>query len=181
MSRSLLPIVAAADNFPYLPHTSRWKDARSPPTPEVYIPFYLTAEDQANDVPPVGLIRPEVLECMRSLFGDDKEPFKLLSAENDGVHNGICFNDWVVKQGKMGQVMNEISVKWRDEGKFPGPLGGQSLPCMVADRAYVQVGGTSIIPSLPIDNHQSSPPSPPIAHYPMRHSPLSVQHVPCLA
>lgn len=128
MSRSLVPIVAAADNFAYLPHMSRWKDARSPPTPEVYIPFYLTAEDQANDVPPVGLIRPEVLECMRSLFGDDKEPFKLLSAENDGVHNGICFNDWVVKQGKMGQVMNEISVKWRDEGKFPGPLGGQLLP-----------------------------------------------------
>jgi hypothetical protein len=133
MSRSLLPIVAAADNFPYLPHTSRWKDARSPPTPEVYIPFYLTAEDQANDVPPVGLIRPEVLECMRSLFGDDKEPFKLLSAENDGVHNGICFNDWVVKQGKMGEFMNEISVKWRDEGKFPGPLGGQLLSSLMID------------------------------------------------
>jgi len=127
MSRSLLPIVAAADNFPYLPHTSRWQDARSPPTPEMYIPFYLTAEDQANDVPPVGLIRPEVLKSMHSLFGDDTEPFKLLSTQTKGVNNGICFNDWVVQQGKMGEVMNGIAVKWRDGGKFPGPLGGQSL------------------------------------------------------
>jgi len=127
MSRSLLPIVAAADNFPYLPHTSRWQDARLPPTPEVYIPFYLTAEDQANDVPPVGLIRPEVFKSMHSLFGDDTEPFKPLSTQTNGVNNGICFNDWVVQQSKMGEVMNEIAVKWRDEGKFPGPLGGQSL------------------------------------------------------
>ena len=127
MSRSLLPIVAAADNFPYLPHTSRWQDARSPPTPEVYIPFYLSAEDQANDVPPVGLTRPEVLKSMHSLFGDDAEPFKLLSTQTNGVNNGISFNDWVVQQSKMGEVMNEIAVKWRDEGKFPGPLGGRSL------------------------------------------------------
>jgi hypothetical protein len=133
MSRSLLPIVAAADNFPYLPHTSRWKDVRSPPTPEVYIPFYLTAEDQANDVPPVGLIRPEVLECMKSQLGDDTQPFKLLSTCPEGVKNGMCFNDWVVKQGKMGEVMNEISVKWRDEGKFPGPLGGQSPPSLMIE------------------------------------------------
>jgi hypothetical protein len=137
MSRSILPIVAAADNFPYLPHTNRWKDARSPPTPEVYIPFYLTAEDQANDVPPVGLIRPEVLKCMKPLFGNDKEPFKLLSTGTDCVTNGICFNDWVVKQGKVGEVMNEISVKWRDEGKFPGPLGGQSLPSLMIGRVDV--------------------------------------------
>lgn len=126
MSRSLLPIVAAADNFPYLPHTNQWKDVRSPPTPEVYLPFYLTAEDRKNDVPPIGLIRPEVLECMKSMCGKNTEPFQIMSSEPDSVHDAICFNDWVVRQGKMGEVMNDIATKWRDDGKFPGPLGGQS-------------------------------------------------------
>jgi hypothetical protein len=126
MSRSLLPIVAAADNFTYLPHTKRWKDTQSPPTPEVYIAFYLTEDDQTNDVPPIGLIRPEVLECMQPLIGDDTKPFRTLSTGQHSVNNGICFSEGVIEQGKMGQVMNEIAVRWRDEAKFPGALGGQS-------------------------------------------------------
>lgn len=124
MPKSLLPIVATADNYPYIPHGSSWEKAGVPPTPEVYIPFHLTDEDQANGLPPVGLLRPIVLECLLPRAGQNSDPFKVLYDPHH-VIIGLCFNNWVVEQGKIGQTMNDIAVQWRDEGKFPGPLGGQ--------------------------------------------------------
>ena len=97
-----------------------------PPTPEAYIPFHPTAKDPEDGLPPIGLLRPEVLDCLKINMKSEPTPFKITSSPS-GAMNGICFNDWVVEQGKMGEVINDIAVKWRDEGKFPGPLGGESL------------------------------------------------------
>ena len=155
MPRSLLPIVASADNFPYLPHRSKWQQQGVPPTPEVYIPFHLTAKDQEEGLPPIGLIRPDVLQHLRSRAGTGSEPFKIL-VDSHEAERGICFHDWVGDQGQMGQVMNDVAVRWRDEGKFPGPLGGKSV-VLEKNESYHQAGGTSIIPYLPTGDHQFSP------------------------
>lgn len=136
MPRSLLPVVAAADNFPYSPSSSSGSSVL-----ETYIPFHLTSADYANDLPPVGQLRPEVYDAIASKAirstsnapgPSSDNPFRLL--DNTGRRDessqekvAICFADWVVEQGKMGEVMNDLASTWRQEGKFPGPLAGMFM------------------------------------------------------
>lgn len=59
--RSLLPIIAAADNFPA--HPGRFPTSH-PLTSERYVPFHLTFSDHQRGLAPVGLLRPDVLAEM---------------------------------------------------------------------------------------------------------------------
>jgi len=130
MPRSLLPVVAAADNFPYLASSSSQQAGL-----EAYIPFHLTAQDCTNDLCPVGALRPEVYEAIASSSSSSEstdKPFRTIASSSvqqgrDAGRKAICFANWVVEQGKMGEVMNDLATTWRKEGKFPGPLAGMSI------------------------------------------------------
>jgi len=123
MTKSLLPVVAAADNFLYLPHASRWPSLNSPPTPEVYIPLHLSAKDFEAGLPPIGLLRPGVMEALapHSAVGASIKPLTLLGCSGT---EAVCFSADVVKNLSFGKVLNDLAVQWRKEGRFPGPLDG---------------------------------------------------------
>jgi hypothetical protein len=159
MPRSLLPVVAAADNFPYLASSSSQQAGL-----EAYVPFHLTATDCTNDFCPVGALRPAVYEAIASSSSSSEssdKPFRTIVSSSeqqggDGGRKAICFADWVVEQGKMGEVMNDLATTWRKEGKFPGPLagtyisttvqsGGMLLRCRLAKRALYDIRRSSFI------------------------------------
>jgi hypothetical protein len=137
---SLLPIVLAADNFP--PHPGLYPSFH-PSTEERYIPFHLTFPDHHRGLPPVGLLRPEVVAEMQA---DERAPdtcpwqFHYVARPSDekgDVQGGgeltlevecVFFADWVVQLGSdgMGRVMNDAAEKWKANGKFSDPLGGRS-------------------------------------------------------
>lgn len=123
MTKSLLPAVAAADNFVYLPHASRWPTFNSPPTPEVYIPLHLSAKDFEAGLPPIGLLRPEVIEALapHSAAGASTKPLTLLGTN---ATEAVCFSADVVKDSSFGKVLNDLAVQWRNGRRFPGPLDG---------------------------------------------------------
>lgn len=136
--RSLLPIVAAADNFP--PYDGIYPAAH-PVTLEKYTPFHLCRADYEAGLVPVGLIRPAVLLELQAFLDDSvaspssssRKAFELAERgriEPDGLHvtevQAVYFAEWAVQEGKMTEVINDLARRWKDEGKFPGPLGGQS-------------------------------------------------------
>jgi hypothetical protein len=127
MPKSLLPVVAAADNFLYLPHASRWSSPNSPPTPEVYISLHLSAKDFETGLPPIGLLRPEVIEALAPHSGlkSSTKPMTLLGA-NANDTEAVCFSEDVVEDMSFGEVLNGLAVEWKKEGRFPGPLNGMS-------------------------------------------------------
>jgi hypothetical protein len=165
---------------------------------ETYIPFHLTSADYANDLPPVGQLRPEVYDAIackasratsNASGSSSDKPFRLLGNtggqnESSQKQKAICFADWVIEQGKMGEVMNELASTWRKEGKFPGPLAGMSM-CPASSRYSVlsidvKAGGMNIIQYSHILNHRSCHPGRKWVHSVMEHSPLRGRLVPCL-
>jgi hypothetical protein len=132
--KSLLPIVLAADNFPSSPHDTSYPTSH-PTTKEIYIPFHLTFSDYQHHLPPLGLIRPNILAELQSHSGDDTTcPWQFHhTAVDEGDDEElklevkcVFFADWVVEEGKeeMGRVIQEVAEKWRGEGKFMEALEG---------------------------------------------------------
>ncbi|KAK8845386.1 hypothetical protein IAR55_006099 [Kwoniella newhampshirensis] len=129
--RSLLSVVQAADNFPSYP-----LPPSAPPAP--YLPFHLTLSDYLAHLPPLGLLRPDVLRQMRAVAEDEEKHGKGAlwkfhqGGKPDETGNWVAkiecvyFHEDVVQGGKdaLGKRMAEIVGKWRDEGVFPGPLAG---------------------------------------------------------
>lgn len=68
--RSLLGIVKAADNFPAHPHSPF--PTHSPDGSERYVPFHLTFADYQAGLPPLGLLRPVVLQELQSEDSEDQ-------------------------------------------------------------------------------------------------------------
>jgi hypothetical protein len=65
MIRSLLSVVQAADNLPPHPHSPY--PTHSPDGAERYVPLHLTLDDHKASLPPIGLLRPEVVRELRAL------------------------------------------------------------------------------------------------------------------
>jgi hypothetical protein len=143
MPPSLLPVVLAADNFPSHPLHDPYPLSH-PQSRDIYTPFHLTFSDYQARLPPVGLLRPSVLAELQADSRDGSScPWQFHSLARPGMGKReddegdeldlevVCvfFADWVVKGGKrvMGRAMKEVVERWRDEGKFPEPLGGELL------------------------------------------------------
>ncbi|KAK6904942.1 hypothetical protein L486_02589 [Kwoniella mangroviensis CBS 10435] len=118
MIRSLLPVIEVVDNFPHTPSS------------QSYVPFHLTLADFQHGLPPLGLLRQDVLREMQTARGiwDFEESTGKPDETGDFHSEVICvyFKDELVKKGKEGisKAMAEVVGKWREEGKFPGPLAG---------------------------------------------------------
>jgi hypothetical protein len=117
--------VAAADNFPY-----HFDVPQGPPDSEseVYVPFHLTAADFKAGLPPLGHLRPDVFSALQVYSAEESDPsatmpFTILGSRVET--QAVCFSQSTVDQGKMGEILNDIVVRWKKEGKFPGPLGGE--------------------------------------------------------
>ena len=130
MTRSLLPIVATADNFP--PHEGRYP-LFHPVTREVYTPFHLSLADFQADLLPVGLLRPLVLlELKEEVQDSTRGAFEFVTSRNVS-HDGavvesvkaVHFAEWVIEEGKMTEVMGYLAEKLRSGGKhLPAHSGG---------------------------------------------------------
>ncbi|KAK4684395.1 hypothetical protein P7C73_g5786, partial [Tremellales sp. Uapishka_1] len=126
---SLLPVIAAVDNFPSHPDAY---PSFHPTTKEIYTPFHLTFADHLAGLPPVGLLRPNVLTELLSDDRDEKtcpwQFYREESAADDGdlVVRCVFFADWVLKDGRSGMsaVIKAVCEAWRDGGKFQAPLSG---------------------------------------------------------
>lgn len=132
--RSLLPVVLAADSFPSSPYTHPYP-SHHPVTGEIYTPFHLTFHDFQKRLSPIGMLRPQVIAEMQS---DEREsslcPWQFHSTAREGKDEElelkvqcVFLADWVIEGGRetIGKVMQETVERWRDEGKFKGPLGGE--------------------------------------------------------
>ncbi|WRT63587.1 uncharacterized protein IL334_000510 [Kwoniella shivajii] len=131
MTRSLLSVVATADNFPLyaIPPSS-------PPSP--YVPFHLTLSDHLNHLSPLGLLRQDVIREMKEISSKwEKEGEEgIWEFEENGKPDEtgnwlseitcVYFNENLVKKGsnELGKVMAKVARSWKDQGKFPGPLAG---------------------------------------------------------
>lgn len=159
-TKTLLPVVVAADNFPSSPLTDPYP-SRNPTTGERLVPFHLTFADHHAALPPLGYIRQEVLA---ELEQDEREPttcpwqfHSSAVAEEDGDLDlrveCVFFAEWVIEGGSetMGKVMQETAERWREEGKFPGPLGGEQL-CLWKGVYSRQAGGTKSTAYTPRGN-----------------------------
>lgn len=130
--RSLLPIVAAADNFPS--HSGLYPSSH-PTSHEPYVPLHLTAQDHQNHFAPVGLLRKDVILALKeevNAASGLKSAWEILEVSMSDESGAIVkqvecvhFAQWVLEEDKMGEVMNALAGKWRKEGKFPGPLDGE--------------------------------------------------------
>ncbi|ODN97049.1 hypothetical protein I350_08028 [Cryptococcus amylolentus CBS 6273] len=125
-SRSLLPVVLTADNFP------NYALPPAPP-PAPYVPFHLTLADFEHSVYPLGLLRLDVLLEMRKYnaslveagkdaiwgFVDDGKGDE--SGEWTRETKGVYFEEGVAKSGKeaVSRVMKECVEKWKADGLFP--------------------------------------------------------------
>ncbi|WWD22331.1 hypothetical protein CI109_106822 [Kwoniella shandongensis] len=128
-SRSLLSVVEAADVFPSYP-----LPPSAPPAP--YVPFHLTLADHLAHLPPLGLLRPDVLREMKKVVATQSpEPlWEFYEGEGKPDETGnfnrktecVYFDEKVVEGGKevLAKRMAEVAQKWREEGVFPLPLGG---------------------------------------------------------
>ncbi|OCF33070.1 hypothetical protein I317_01870 [Kwoniella heveanensis CBS 569] len=136
MIRSLLHVLEAADNFPLY-------DLPPAKPPKPYVPFHLTLEDYEQGLTPLGLLRPDVLEEMRSV-SEKQKVWKFKEEAYDGRGKPdetgtwrdasnikpettcVFFEEEVVEGGVQGisKVMAEVVGQWKKEGKFPGPLAG---------------------------------------------------------
>jgi len=134
---SLLPVVVAADNFPGHVYADYFPSYH-PSLGERYVPFHLTFADYQAQLPAIGQLRPDVLAELQS---DERDPetcpwqFHSLAEDNkdDDLElqvRCVFFADWVIAGGKemMGKVMQDTAEKWKAEGKFPKPLGGECGP-----------------------------------------------------
>ena len=133
--RSLISVVAAADNFP--PHEGLYP-LYHPTTREVYTPFHLSLADYEYDLLPVGLLRPSVLlelqaevEEHESSAGTGGGAFGFVKERNvhhDGAMvekiKAVHFADWVIKEKKMTEVMGKLAEKLRSGGKYLPALRG---------------------------------------------------------
>ncbi|WVF66391.1 hypothetical protein IAT40_001131 [Kwoniella sp. CBS 6097] len=138
MIRSLLPVVQAADNFPIY-------DLPPAKPPKPYVPFHLTLRDYQQGLPPLGLLRPDVLEEMKAVSGSgSKGVWRFREEEYSGRGKPdetgtwrdasnikpeitcVYFDEEVVEGGVEGisKVMADIVGGWKKAGKFPGPLAG---------------------------------------------------------
>lgn len=142
--RSLSHVVAAADNFPA--HDGLYP-AFHPETNERYVPFHLTYSDFSSGLTPVGLLRPEVVEQLVQdrEASPEGEVFQIQfsgrSEARAGFNGGdededmvsdlkaecVWFAQPVVDGGKdaMSSVMRATAERWREAGRFPGPLAGE--------------------------------------------------------
>ena len=137
--RSLLSVVAAADNFP--PHEGLYP-LYHPTTREVYTPFHLSLSDCESDLLPVGLLRPSVLLELQAEVEEHEssagagggagafEFVKERKVHHDGAMletiKAVHFADWVIKEKKMTEVMGKLAEKLRSGGKYLPALRGTS-------------------------------------------------------
>ncbi|WVO14886.1 hypothetical protein L204_102525 [Cryptococcus depauperatus] len=122
LRKSLLSVVLQADNFPNysLPPL---------PPPHPYIPFHLTRSDLDAGLVPLGLLRPDVVDKMRS-YNDrpahqGRGVWEFVGKEPN-QQAGVCFIPEIVEQGKaeLDRVMRLCVESWREEGIFARPLAG---------------------------------------------------------
>lgn len=130
--RSLLSVVATADNFP--PHEGLYP-LYHPTTREVYTPFHLSLADYESNLLPVGLIRPLVLLELQVAVHDWTRGAFCFVKERKVHHDGamievvkaVHFAEWVIQQGKMTEVMGHLAEKLRSGGKYLPALRGTSI------------------------------------------------------
>jgi hypothetical protein len=132
---TLLQVVLAADNFPAFPSTSTYP-THHPTTRERYIPLHLTFQDYQSSLPPIGLLRPEVIAVIQQ---DDSDPdncpwqfhhtAKEIGEDGEWELEVVCcfFAEWVLKGGHDGlsRALGDVVGTWRDEGKFKEALDGE--------------------------------------------------------
>ncbi|BEI99303.1 hypothetical protein CcaverHIS631_0403460 [Cutaneotrichosporon cavernicola] len=89
-----------------------------PSTGEAYVPFHVAPSDFAAGLPPVGLLRPEVLQA---LDGD-------AGYESVRTDKGVCvtFSPTVLAGGRaaMDGAIAETAARWRKAGQFNPCLAG---------------------------------------------------------
>ncbi|WOO80194.1 putative protein [Vanrija pseudolonga] len=126
---SLLPVVLAADNFPLHPYHPY--PVRNPLTNEQYIPFHLSPADHALDLPPVGLLRPQILAALleEHAASGSESPWTFFRADphrHDSKIVCVAFSPAVRAKGReaMSKAIADVAAKWKAAGKFPEALDG---------------------------------------------------------
>ena len=146
MIRSLLPVVQDANDFPPHPHSPY--PTHSPDGSERYVPLHLTLADYHAACPPLGLLRPHVVEELLAHrpLNVEGQLSELTEAEDAGQEakeakvwqsfgiegrvDCIYFDQAVLKKGPDGisAVMAEMVNQWKRDGKFSKPLLGKLCP-----------------------------------------------------
>ena len=147
MIRSLLPVVQAANNVP-IP-SGRPYPTHSPDGKERYVPFHLTLADYESKLPPVGLLRPQVVAALQAIEAqNDKETpdgegvwhfhvtvllpctveeGEFEHAETEDVVECVYLSDKVLEGGPEGvsAVFDKTLRRWQDAGEFASLLSGE--------------------------------------------------------
>lgn len=112
---SILSAVLAADNFP----ACNAYPNHHPDTGEVYVPFHIAPSDSSASLPPVGLLRPEVL---KALEGDEGYE----SVQGDNGVECVTFAATVLAGGReaMNSAIAQTAARWRKAGLFKAALDG---------------------------------------------------------
>lgn len=128
-SPSLLPFVKAADSFPdYISQPSAYP-LQHPETGEVYVPFHLCPADYEAKLTPLGLLRPNVVQELRTFEAESKMGAFSFVMDADEVRC-VTFTEPVVAQGteSMNQAVATAAWTWRQAGKFKNELDGEYKP-----------------------------------------------------
>lgn len=130
----LLDLVAVADNFPY-------QESPADTQGELWLPFHLTRQDFDGGLPPLGLLRPGVMnEIRKDCNKVDPAPtmdkaFDLLTTKNEmgaPTEIAVCFAS-TVQHHNFGQILTGVIEGWKSQGLFPRQLDGtySSLPKLI--------------------------------------------------
>lgn len=160
---SLLPVVLAADNFPLHPYHPY--PVRNPLTNEQYTPFHLSPADHALDLPPVGLLRPQILSALLQEhveIGEASSPWTFFRADphrHDSEIVCVAFSPAVRAKGReaMSKAIADVAAKWKAAGKFPEALDGGFITGVLLTR---QDGAMSCTPSTRRPSRLPSPSRP---------------------
>jgi hypothetical protein len=119
---SILDIINIADNFPVHPESTY--PTYSPDGAERYVPFHLTLADFESDIVPMGLLRPQILfELQKS--GIEFLLFHKMACTDEVIY--VTFANHALERGglEMGRLLQEVAMKWKEEGKFQTQLRGK--------------------------------------------------------
>jgi hypothetical protein len=122
----LLDLVAVADNFPY-------QESPADTQGELWLPFHLTRQDFDIGLPPLGLLRPGVMDeirkdCCNKVDSEPTtdKPFDLLTTKNETeapTEIAVCAAS-TVQQHNFGQILTGVIEGWKSQGLFPRQLDG---------------------------------------------------------
>lgn len=136
---SLLDIINIADNLPLQTITPR--PIESPDGSERYVPFHVSHADFNAGIPPMGLLRPQVVYELQEAMKERADGFLVFHQESGPTSHSetqdskpadiicVCFADWAVERGgqEMEKLLQHVVMKWKEEGKFASQLGGEFL------------------------------------------------------